>query len=285
MAFKDYLRRGFRFVVRGVPSVTVTPLIYQIEYGRIFEGRNCIVTGGSSGIGFEIAKKWTICGGRVLITGRNEEKLNLAREKLGQNCYSRLFDHSEIDKCKELCAEAHSIFGGDVDSLVCNAGISLHEKDIFHVDIEGYRKQFATNLDGYYFMTKAFLDGVVGRNGNKEYSVLMISSERGLQCDDVPYGLTKAAINSLVRGLNRRLYTNGVRINAIAPGITLSEMNPGRISRENLYIDRISSHRYFLPEEIAETAIFLLSDASKCISGEVIACDAGNYLDSYIQGI
>ena len=280
MPFKDYIKRGLRFIIRGVPKVSLTTNLYQIEYNRIFEGKKCIITGGSSGIGFEIAKKWIDNGGTALITGRNEEKLRMAKEKLGDRCITMVFDSSDTVNCKGFIEKTRNELGGDIDCLVCNAGISMHEKSILQVELEGYRKQFATNLDGYYFMAKAFLETM---DEDKEHNILMISSERGIQCDDVPYGLTKAAINSLVKGLNRRFYSKGVRINAIAPGVTVSEMNPEKIDRGNLYTEKISSKRFFLPEEVAEVAAFLLSDASKCVSGEVVACDAGNYLDSYIQ--
>ena len=247
----------------------------------MFCKKNFIITGGSSGIGFEIAKKVLQCGGRVLITGRDKEKLDVAKTRLGADCFALAFDSAEIEKCDSFLEEANRILDGDVDSLICNAGITLNEQDILHVDIEGYKKQFAVNLDGYYFLAKSFLKSM---DRSKSHNILMISSERGLQCDDVPYGLTKAAINSLVKGLNRRFYTSGVRVNAIAPGITISDIHPNKISRDNLYMDGISSKRVFLPEEVAEVAIFLLSDVSKCISGEVIATDVGNYLDSYIHG-
>lgn len=279
MGMKQYLKRAFRYVFRGIPNITITVQVGQITNDRLFENRTCIVTGGSSGIGFEIAKKWVNGGGKVLITGRNEEKLNTAREIIGNNCFYTVFDSSDIERCGELLNIANNILGGDVDTLVCNAGISMHEADILHVDVDSYRKQFAINLDGYYFLAREFIRRA---DRNKEYCILMISSERGMQCDDVPYGLTKAAVNSLVRGLAKRYYNRGIRVNGIMPGITVSNMNPQKINKDNLYSEKISSMRYFLPEEVAELAGYLLSDAAKCVSGEVIACDAGNYLNSYI---
>lgn len=279
MGIKQYLKRMFRYVFRGIPNITITVQVGQITNDRLFENRACIVTGGSSGIGFEIAKKWVNGGGKVLITGRNMEKLNKARERIGHNCFFTTFDSSDIGHCGQFINNAKKILGGDIDTLVCNAGVSMHEADILHVDVESYRKQFATNLDGYYFLSQEFIRNA---DRNKEHCILMISSERGMQCDDVPYGLTKAAVNSLVRGLSKRYYTQGIRVNGIMPGITVSNMNPQKINRDNLYSEKISSMRYFLPEEVAELAGFLLSDAAKCVSGEVIACDAGNYLSSYI---
>ena len=268
-----------RYIVKGVPNVTIKGNICTLESSNLFEGKTCIVTGGSSGIGYEIAKKWINCGGRVLITGRNEEKLIKAKKELGDNCYSLVFDSTDIEHCEEFMNKAKKILG-DITSLVCNAAVCYDTGGILNTDIKSYREHFLTNLDGYYFMTQAFLKTI---EMGTDHSILMISSERGFQCDDCPYGLTKAAVNSLIKGINRRLYAKGIRINGIAPGVVVTDINP-ETSRDNLYMYGASSQRYFLPEEIAEVAAFLLSDAAKCISGEIIACDAGNYLDSYIRG-
>lgn len=280
MGIKIYFKRTFSYIFRGIPRITVTVNISRTEQNELFRGKKCIITGGSGGIGYEIARKIIECGGLVLITGRDKERLISASERLGVNCKILVFDATRTRDVGDFIDKAKKHLGGEIDQLVCNAGISMHEQDILHVSVDDYREQFATNLDGYYFLAQEFIRKA---DRQTDHSILMISSERGLQCDDVPYGLTKAAVNSLIRGLSRRYYTSGFRVNGIAPGITISDMNPQKINRDNLYTDQISSKRYFLPEEVAEVAAFLLSDAAKCISGEIIACDAGNYLDSYIR--
>ncbi|WP_207650997.1 SDR family oxidoreductase [Butyrivibrio sp. YAB3001] len=107
-------------------------------------------------------------------------------------------------------------------------------------------------------------------------NLLFISSERGKMGDDLPYGLTKAAINSLIKGLARRGIDYDIRVNGIVPGVTVSDM-VGVGENDNLYRKKSIGKRIYLPEEIAELAVFLMSDISGCISGEVIACDQGNY--------
>ena len=103
---------------------------------------------------------------------------------------------------------------------------------------------------------------------------MFISSERGIQTDDIPYGLTKAAINSLVKGLAPKLIKENIRINAVAPGITTSDMT-GFKKEGNLYCEANLNQRVYLPEEVAEVATFLISDASSCVSGQIIACNEG----------
>ena len=104
-----------------------------------------------------------------------------------------------------------------------------------------------------------------------------MSSERGSSCEDIPYGLTKATINSLVGSLAKRLGPKGYRVNAIAPGVTASDMTGNKIDG-NYFYEASPNNRIFHPAEMAEVAAFLLSDASSCISGEVIHCDAGKHL-------
>lgn len=275
---KQYIKRVLNYIVKGVPQMHVHVNVSQIQYGGILAGRRILITGGNSGIGLAIAQKCISEGAEVLIVGRNEEKLLETSKTLGEKCRYLQFDVSCIEKIDTVMKEARKLIGGEFDALVLNAGISLHEENILHVNIEDYERQFKTNLESAYFMAQSFLKD---KEPKKEASLLFMSSERGFQCDDVPYGLTKAGMNSLIRGLSRRFYRDGVRVNGIAPGITVSGMT--KISADdNLYLERVAPGRVFLPEEVAEVACFLLSDAAKCISGEIIACDAGEYLSSYI---
>ncbi len=274
---KEYIKRVLNYIFRGIPTNHVQVNVSQIQYGGILKGRKILITGGNSGIGLAIAKKCIAEGAEILIIGRNEQKLKETANALGEKCRYLQFDVSQIEEIDETMKKAEKLAGGEFDALILNAGISLHEENILKVTVEDYEKQFQTNLESAYFMAQAFLRD---KTPKKEASLLFMSSERGHQCDDVPYGLTKAGINSLVRGLSRRFYRDGVRVNGIAPGITVSGMT--NISEnDNLYLERVAPGRVFLPEEMAEVACFLLSDAAKCISGEIIACDAGEYLSSY----
>lgn len=273
---KQYFKRLFQFIIHGIPQKNIRVNVVKVAKGDILNKCNILITGGGSGIGLAIAKYCAEEGANVIIIGRNEEKLRDAASNIS-GCKFLSFDLNKIDQIPELLTNAERILGHNIDSLVLNAGISLHEENIKYVSREGYEKQFTTNLESSYFLAKTFIEN---QKVNSKINLLFISSERGFQCDDVPYGLTKCAINSLTRGLSRRFYKEGVRVNAIAPGITTSNMT-GINNEDNLALDRVASERVFLADEVAEVALFLLSDASMCISGEVIACDAGEYISSY----
>lgn len=119
-------------------------------------------------------------------------------------------------------------------------------------------------------MTQTFIDYIIKEKikGN----VLFISSETGDTMDFRPYGFTKAAVNSMVQGFAYLFRKRDIRINAVAPGVTASDMT-GLRKDGNLFAGEYATGRYYLPEEVAETACFLLSDLSGCISGQIITCN------------
>ena len=276
MGIKKYLKRVGRYIIRGVPNVNVEVKITPIIKGNVLRDKTVLITGGNKGIGYSIAKRCIEEGANVVITGRNQNDLEKVTNELGEKCKYVAFDISKVDEVDDFYKNVIKCFG-DINCLINNAGVSLHEKNMLDVSVENFEKQMNINLKGSYFITKKIIEN---KKQNEDLNIIFISSERGFQCDDVPYGLTKSAINSLTRGLSRRFYTSNIRVNGIAPGVTASDMT-GRSKEGNKFAENQVAQRYFLPEEIAEVAVFLLSDASKCISGEIIACDAGQYISSY----
>ena len=281
MGIKRGIRKLAKLILESSPEKNVTVNVSQINYGKILENRNIVITGGGKGIGFAIAKKCISEGANVVITGRTEKTLKEATEELGKSCKYVVFDISKVEEMKKFLSMCEDKFNEKIDSLISNAGISLHENIYKNVTIEGFDKQFNTNFRASYFLAKEYIE-YLERNKCENGNLIFISSETGNQCYDIPYGLTKAALNSLTRALSRRVYKNNIRVNAIAPGVTVSDMVKDYvdIDSENMY-RKCASDRVFLPEEVAEVACFLLSDASKCISGEIIHCNAGNHLSVF----
>ena len=239
-------------------------------------GKKVIITGGGRGLGFSMARKFMDEGADVLIAGRNAELLAEKAAELG--CKYLALDVQDVAVFPEFIRQADEMLGG-VNCLVNNAGISVHEANIRSVTPEGFDAQIQTNLRGAYFLSQAFIKLMEGKK-RRDGSILFISSERGLFVDDIPYGLTKAAMNSLVQGLAVRMLPSGIRVNAIAPGITASDMT-GFSADGNLFCGYNTSKRVFLPEEVSETACFLLSDCSRCITGQIIACDEGRAINPH----
>ena len=262
------------------PCKYVSVEVKNITYGNILQGKNIIITGGGRGIGFTLAKKFVSEGANVLISGRNEETLRNALKHLGNNSKYIVYDVTDTKSSSVFLQKCKNSFGGKIDCLVCNAGISYHESNILEVTEDGFNDQFNTNLRSCYFLSQAFIKEQLN-NDCPEANLLIISSETADMCYDIPYGMTKAGLNSLIRALSRRYYTNGIRVNGSAPGVTLTDMTKYAKSEDGNMSRRCAAGRVFLPEEVAEVAGFLLSDASKCISGEIIHTNAGNHLRAY----
>lgn len=274
MSIKRYIYRGIQYIINGVPNRTVTAEItYSIPNKRL-KGERIVITGGGRGLGFAMAKRFVAEGANVLIAGRNEVTLKRASEAIG--CKWLAIDMKDVMSFNRFLEDATNILG-PIDCLVNNAGISLHEEDFSKVTQETFDTQINTNFRGPFFLTQRFIDVVIKEK--RAASVLFISSETGETVDERPYGWTKAAINSMVKGLAYKLAKEGIRVNAIAPGVTASDMT-GYKENGNLYNGSNVSRRIYLPDEIAEVACFLLSDISGCISGQIITCNNGNTINA-----
>lgn len=273
MNLKKLLKNIFSLIR---PTKYLKANITYLSPNNRLKGKKVIITGGGRGLGASFAKKFVSEGADVLITGRSIHKLEEVSKELG--CKYLFFDVSDFANIEKFLSEANSILGG-ANVLINNAGISLHEGDIFKVTEEGFEKQFNINLKASYFLAQKFIQ-MYEENGMNGGSVLFVSSERGTYVDDIPYGLTKAAINSLTQSLAKLLIKRDIRINAIAPGVTASDMT-GREVGGNMYAPTYSTGRTYQPEEVAEVACFLVSDASACLSGQILTCNNGDSANTY----
>ncbi len=288
MGIKRTIRKAAKLVLSSSPEKHVTVTVAQVAAGSLLSGRRIVVTGGGRGLGLAMAGRFASEGALVCISGRNEEALRAACEEIGPAVSYVVADVREVERASWFLDECARRLGGEADSLVANAGVSLHEGRLSNVTPEGFDAQFGTNVRGAYFLAQEFL-GRRMRAAEPAGNLIVVTSETGEQAYDTPYGMTKAAMDSFVRAASRRVYraTDGaLRVNAVAPGVTLSDMTAeyADASDGNMYRD-CASGRIFLPEEVAEVALFLLSDASKCVSGEVIHTNAGNHIKAFWDGV
>lgn len=261
-------------LLHGEPRPVIANISYLTPDERL-KGKNIIITGGGRGLGYSMAKRFVSEGANVLIAGRNEDVLKKASLELG--CKYLPLDVQNLNGFENFIREADNYLDG-ANCLVNNAGISLHENGILEVKQEQFDSQINTNFRGPYFLTRAFMELCNAKKNNEFKKILFISSETSMTVDERPYGLTKAAINSLVQGLAHKYVNQGYRINALAPGVTLSDM-VGKKDDSNLAGGGITG-RYYLPEEVAEIATFLLCDASNCLNGQVLVCNEGNTINA-----
>lgn len=240
---------------------------------ELLKGENILITGGSSGIGLSIAKKCVLEGANVVITGTNEEKLKNAALEIGKNCSYIVNDISKVDTLDGLIDEAEKSLG-KITAIVNNAGIYLSKKfeDINENDFENI---FNINTKGSYFLSQKIIKYFIKNKINGK--IVFITSNRAYFGDIYPYGMSKAAIRNYVSGLAKYGIKNNIRVNAVAPGMTASNINHIDVNG-NLYEQSVRNKRVLLPDEIAEVVIFLLSENSGCVVGQTILCDEGDSL-------
>lgn len=228
MGVKSKVKHLVSFLLHGEAKPIFANIHYLAPHEQL-KGKKVIITGGGRGLGFAMAKKFVSEGASVLIAGRNEETLKRSAAEL--NCQYLAHDVQNMDSFKQFIETADKMIGG-ADCLVNNAGISLHENGFLEVSPEQFDAQFDTNLKGAFFLAQAFVEKTKGREGIK--NILFTSSETSMTVDERPYGLTKAALNSLVQGLAYRFVNDEYRINAVAPGVTVSDMVGGGRCRRRL---------------------------------------------------
>lgn len=267
MSLKSVLKRCAKFLVYGQPVINKYVSVAHIYDNKLLAGKKILVTGGTSGIGLSVAKKIIAAGGEVIITGRSQDKLNNALKEIdSNNCKAIVFDIANITSIKSKFLDVVDLSDGKLDAVVSNAGI-YKQKNFFDYTLDDYTRTMDTNFTGAFFLAQAtikyWLDNHIDGN------LVFVSSERGIMSDVHPYGLSKVACNSFVEGLAKQYGVNDIRVNAVAPGITATNIN--NINPDgNLWFDK---RRIMRPEEIAEVVKFLLSDASKCVNGQIVACN------------
>ena len=266
MKIKSKLKHMVSFLLHGETK----PLYANISYlspNKTLQGKKVVITGGGRGLGFAMAKKFKAEGAEVLIAGRNLKVLEERAQTIG--CDYLQLDVSNPSEFDAFMKKAVDKLNG-INVLVNNAGISLHENTFFDVTPETFDMQVDTNLKGAFFLTQSFIRHI--KDSGLKACVLFVSSETGDTMDFRPYGFTKAAINSMVQGLAYLFAKDGIRVNAVAPGITASDMTGLKTEGDINYSGNIIG-RVYMPEEVAETAAFLISDAAGCVSGQIITCN------------
>lgn len=283
-----YIARNILNIIKRIPLIVKslrkiyryggysTVNIANVNHGEILKGKKILITGGSTGIGFSIAKKCLQEGAVVVITGRNEDKLKQAMEEVNNPSLSIVtWDVSQLSQNEESIIKTEELLGGDIDILVNNAGVILWN-NFPNVTEETWDKTYATNSKGLFFLTQYLCGKWMKENKIQLKKIINISSQGGFVGATYPYRMTKWDIAGLTQGLGIKLAPFGIIVNGIAPGIIATNMQPGCLNqKENVYCSDNPLERFALPEEIAELAIFLMSDAGNFIVGQTIVCDGG----------
>lgn len=241
----------------------------------MLKGKVAIVTGGTRGIGFEIVRQYLLNGAKVALLGSKAETVESALEKLkGENpnfevigFYPSLTDESEVDETfKKVVSEF-----GSIDILVNNAGISSRTKLADYTE-EEYDNIADVNIKSIFTCSKVCLPYLKDSKGvilNTSSMVSIYGQPSGFM-----YPASKFAVNGITKSLARELAPFGIRVNAVAPGITETDMvkNLPKEMIEPL-IKSIPLGRVGTPEDIANAFVFLASDKASYITGVILSVD------------
>jgi NAD(P)-dependent dehydrogenase (short-subunit alcohol dehydrogenase family) len=240
------------------------------------DDRVAVITGGSSGLGVDLAITFADAGAKVVICGRRAPMLEQTRarvEAAGGQCLAVAADVSNVEQCEAVVNGARERFGS-VDVLVNNAGVGTAVPAL-HETPEQFRQVLEVNLCGSYWMAQAC--GRVMRPGSSIVNVSSVLAATTAGLPQAAYSASKAAIEGLTRDLAQQWSARrGIRVNAIAPGLFESEMTQHYSAEyvENV-IARVPLGRQGTGDEAAAAALFLACDAASYISGAVLPIDGG----------
>ena len=267
-----YFKNGIQYVKRGGVVYTT---VSQIRYGQLFKGKKVLITGGGSGFGYAMAGKFLNEGAEVLITGRNEEKLKHAVSSFrSPNIHYLVWDLLDTTAVSSKFNDALQTIGGDFDIFINNAGVWKNTKCL-KVSEKEWDMIVDTNLKGLFFIMQEEANYLL--SANMEGKIINITSVEGIRTDFNPYSASKWGANDLTRGLAKQLAPKGIIINAIAPGVALTDINRELKDKagDNEYYPVHRTGRFTKVEEVAELAAFLASNAANNIVGQIIAIDGG----------
>lgn len=267
---------------RKIKTITFKKIPVEIPtlYGEVLKGKVAVVTGGTTGIGFEIAKAFIHNGTSVIITGRDSERIANAVVKLKKEIGNseNMFVCGEVldntmttqieDRWKQILSH---IENKHIDILVNNAGV-ISKTHFGKTDEKDYNLVMETNLKGTYFLSEIVSNYMI-ENGIKG-NILNISSSSALRPAVSAYSMAKWAIHGLTLGMAKKLSPYGIVVNSIAPGPTATRM----LQSDNIInINRMSSpsERYATASEIANLAVIMVSDMSKMLNGDTMYATGG----------
>ena len=240
------------------------------------KGKIALVTGAARGIGARIAERFVEHGCFVYLADVDEERARAGAAKLGLHAAGVRVD---VRERAELRAAVERIVRerGGIDVLVNNAGV-LAVGPFDQTTGAAWDDLVAVNLTGVFNCVQAAVPAMRGRAGAAIINIASVSAAKGGGAmGNVWYGATKAGVVAIAKGLGRELGPEGIRVNAIAPGVLETEMVRTHLSpamREQI-LARFPLGRFANTDDVARLAVFLASDASAFITGETIAVDGG----------
>lgn len=242
----------------------------------MLDGKVAIITGGTRGIGFATVKKFLDNKAKVVLFGSKKQTVNKAIEKLKKinedydvsGLFPNICNLKEVEKAFD---KVHKKYG-KIDVLVNNAGISSMES-IYDYTEENFRKIMDLNVNAVFNCSKVVVKYMKENKGGVILNTSSMVSLYG-QSSGCGYPASKFAVNGLTKSLARELGRDNIRVNAVAPGVILTDMMKN-VPEEKIksLISTIPLERIGSPEDVANAFLFLASDMASYITGEILSVD------------
>lgn len=271
-------RPGKEFKMKPVPVYDNK----KVQGSGKLKGKVALITGGDSGIGRAIAILFAKEGADVAIVYLNEhedaELTKNAIEEYGQKCLLISTDISKEKNCVSAVSKAYKLFKR-IDIVINNAAMHYESKGLQDINTDHLLKTFQTNVFSFFWITKsALLHLKKGASIINTSSVTAYRGSGGL----IDYASTKGAIISFTRSLSANLVDKGIRVNAVAPGpiwtpLIVSSFKPDKVSK---FGSEVPMKRAGEPAEVATCYLFLASDDSSYITGQVLHPNGGEIVNS-----
>jgi NAD(P)-dependent dehydrogenase (short-subunit alcohol dehydrogenase family) len=248
-----------------------------------FDGKAVLVTGGSSGIGAATVRAFAADGAAVVAVGRSAERLDDVRSSTSepQRVRSLVVDLADIGAGRRAVGEALEILGR-LDVVVNNAGVAI-DAPVLETSDDVWRSTLAVNLDAAFEVSQAAARHMVEHGGGAIVNVASIDAlvpESPL----LAYNVSKAGLIALTRTFALELGHRGVRVNAVAPGETLTPMTEEDLADaafRRAYLAGIPAQRAATPDEVAGPILFLASDEASYVNGATLVVDGGAIAGSW----
>lgn len=239
-------------------------------------GKRALVTGSSRGLGFAMAKALAEAGASVVLNARDSVALGAAAADLaeaGHNVAAVAFDVTSRDSVGEAISHIENEIG-PIDILVNNAGMQFRSA-LESFPPEKFDQLIATNVTSIFNVSQPVARYMIARGWGKIINICSLMSSFA-RYSIAPYAASKAAVANLTRGMAVDWARHGLNINGIAPGYFVTELNEALVNdpKFNAWVEaRTPMARWGQPEELGGTAVFLASEASRFVNGQIIYVD------------
>jgi len=239
--------------------------------------KTAIVTGGASGIGWAITEKFISNGLRTIVIGRDQQKLKKAKLKFGRLCEPVSYDLNDLSSIPDLVKKLKDDYG-ELDILVNNAGINM-KKDFAKVSDEEFQRVMQVNVTAVFSLSREVAKWMIKKGEGVIINISSMAAQYGLP-KVIAYTASKAAVEGMTRAMAVELSPRGIRVNCIAPGFISTDMSAKALNGDKERMQKVLSRtpmgKLGQPSDVADTALFLASDAAKYITGAVMIVDGGN---------